>query len=336
MSILLDAVIRNKQQGQLPDPATTPRAYEQAQKRFPIKAAAAVVLSLLGGGVAAFGLNLLLNKEDPILVPTQQMAAVQQQMSAEPPMPAPQLQTTVTQSGLSGTAADEIRMAGRGNVPVAQPRPQYAGAASDYNVNSGSAFSRNAKHQASNTQAQEQREFGRLASGDNPDRQAVPAQAGGEPQALVLGANTNLTPEQLEILRREAGTAPEGMADLGQEAQAQQDNLLAAFEQALKEVEYQHSVEEGVSPKPLDPIPEPGDDGLPKFGDLPLALQQQVPDFNIVAHVYASNPDNRWLNVDGRELQQGDMIGGKLKIIEIRPRDVVLEVGGTEFTVPAI
>ena len=316
MSILLDAVIRNKQQGQLPDPATAPRSYEQVQRRWPIRATAAVVISLLAGAGAAFGLNLLLNKEDtglpvtaPVTIPAPEQAMVPAQAS----------NSAVATPDAKSTHSAEVRLAGRGNLPVAQPSPATHA--------SGANRSETLPAMASQTH----REM-------RPTTPAVQSQAsaGSGTQPLVLGANTDLTPEQLEILRREAGTSPEGMADLGQEAKQQQENLVAAFEQALKEVEYQHSVNEGVTPKPLDPIPEPQDSGLPKYGDLPLSLQQQVPDFNIVAHVYASNPDNRWLNVDGRELQQGDTIVGKLRIVEIRPRDVVLEINGTEFTVPAI
>ncbi|MCG9721396.1 general secretion pathway protein GspB [Shewanella sp. Isolate7] len=112
--------------------------------------------------------------------------------------------------------------------------------------------------------------------------------------------------------------------------------LVAAFEAALKEVEKENAVATPVTEPKLDPIPVPKADELPKYGQLPAGLQLQVPEFNILAHVYANDPKNRWLNVDGAELQQGDMIGGKLKIVEIRPRDVVLEVAGTEFKVPAI
>ncbi len=320
MSILLDAVIRNKQQGQLPDPATAPRSYEQAQRRWPVKATAAVVISLLAGGGAAFGLNLLLNKEDAGMTVTAPVSASVTIPAPEQALvPAQASNSAVVKPGAKSTQSAEVRLAGRGNLPVAQPSP----------VTHASGANRSGTLPAMASQTQRDM---------RPTTAAVPSPAtvSSGTQPLVLGANTDLTPEQLEILRREAGTSPEGMADLGREAREEQENLLAAFEQALKEVEYQHSVNDGVTPKSLDPIPEPQDTGLPKYGDLPLSLQQQVPDFNIVAHVYASNPNNRWLNVDGRELQQGDTIGGKLKIVEIRPRDVILEIGGTEFTVPAI
>ncbi|MGI2257834.1 general secretion pathway protein GspB [Shewanella sp. GXUN23E] len=311
MSILLDAVIRNKQQGQLPDPATAPRPYVDHPQRWPVKAVAAVVLSLLAGGGAAFGLNLWLNKEEPVamVLPAQEaepasLIAMQAGQTNQP--------ASYTQPHAVQVANDPgVRLAGRGNIPVARPGPVLSQQAAEPGRSSAAAPVKVAVQPAYS----------------EPEASAAP---------LVLGANSDLTPQQLEILRRETGHAPQGMADLGQEAKAAQDNLLAAFEQALKDVEYQHSVKEGVTPAKLDPIPEVAESDFPRYGDLSPALQQQVPEFNIVAHVYASNPKNRWLNVDGRELQQGDTIGGKLKIVEIRPRDVVLEIAGTEFIVPAI
>jgi general secretion pathway protein B len=117
---------------------------------------------------------------------------------------------------------------------------------------------------------------------------------------------------------------------------AQQDNLMAAFEAALKDVEYQKSANENVTPAALDPISQTQDKDYPKYGQLPANLQLQVPEFSVVAHVYSSNASNRWLNVDGAELQEGDKIQDKLTLIEIRPRDIVLEIQGTKFKVPAI
>lgn len=120
--------------------------------------------------------------------------------------------------------------------------------------------------------------------------------------------------------------------------QTKENKLLAAFELALKDVEYEKSANRNVTKPALDPIPSTktqGDD-FPKYGQLPASLQLQVPEFSVVAHVYSSVAKNRWLNVDGVELQEGDKIQGKLTLVEIRPRDIVLEIEGTQFKVPAI
>ncbi|WP_299009725.1 general secretion pathway protein GspB [uncultured Shewanella sp.] len=113
-----------------------------------------------------------------------------------------------------------------------------------------------------------------------------------------------------------------------------QDNalLIAQLQKELRQVERKHAQE--ADPQTSDQRSAEFDN-VPKYGQLPAAVQRQVPEFNINGHVYSTNAEKRWLNVDGMELQQGDMIQGKLKIIEIRPQDVVLEVSGNKFSVPA-
>ncbi|RTR34731.1 general secretion pathway protein GspB [Shewanella atlantica] len=177
----------------------------------------------------------------------------------------------------------------------------------------------------------------------NPERES--SSVAEEP--IILGANSNHRGQEvLDALKYQVDAAASelGMnkapvqsdAPEKKEQYQSKNNLLAAFEAALKEVEVEKSVASPVTEPKLDPIPTPKADDLPKYGQLPAGLQLQVPEFNINAHVYASDPNNRWLNVDGAELQQGDMIGGKLEVIEIRPRDVVLAIEGTRFKVPAI
>ncbi|GIU47887.1 general secretion pathway protein GspB [Shewanella sp. KT0246] len=168
-------------------------------------------------------------------------------------------------------------------------------------------------------------------------------------EAIILGANSNYRkPSDLDALRMKVSAAA---SDVNYEQQSQRapieptnepvvdnsNNLMAAFEAALKEVEYENSANAPVTAEKLDPIPTtPKQDEIPPYGQLPASVQLQVPEFNIQAHVYSSAAENRWLNVDGKELQEGDTIKGKLEIIEIRPRDVVLEIDGSKFKVPAI
>ncbi|MCL1067255.1 general secretion pathway protein GspB [Shewanella olleyana] len=187
-------------------------------------------------------------------------------------------------------------------------------------------------------------------SDSNNDRQLTAAelQALYGDDAIILGANSNYKkPSELEALRMKVSAAA---SDVNYEQQSQQtplekstnsaadnsNNLMAAFEAALKEVEYENSANAPMTEEKLDPIPSPKKDEIPPYGQLPASVQLQVPEFNIQAHVYSSAAESRWLNVDGEELQEGDRIKGKLEIIEIRPRDVVLEIDGSRFKVPAI
>ncbi len=169
--------------------------------------------------------------------------------------------------------------------------------------------------------------------------------------AIILGANSNYKKtSDLDALRMKVSAAA---SDVNYEQQSQTvsnidasnsaaddasnaNNLMAAFEAALKEVEYESSANAPVTEEKLDPIPTTSKDEIPSYGQLPASVQLRVPEFNIQAHVYSSAAENRWLNVDGEELQEGDSIQGSLNIIEIRPRDVVLEIDGEKFKVPAI
>ncbi|WP_245335236.1 general secretion pathway protein GspB [Shewanella sp. WXL01] len=159
-----------------------------------------------------------------------------------------------------------------------------------------------------------------------------------EQEPIILGANPNERGrKELAKLQYEVDSAAKSVNfEQTKVEQAERNNLMLAFEAALKEVEYEQSANQSVTAEQLDPIPKTQDKVLPSYGDLPASVQLQVPEFNIVAHVYSSEPAQRWLNVDGAELQQGDKIGGKMTIIEIRPRDVILDIDGTEFKVPAI
>ncbi|MGL6123578.1 MAG: general secretion pathway protein GspB, partial [Shewanella sp.] len=155
-------------------------------------------------------------------------------------------------------------------------------------------------------------------------------------QPMMLGANANQSGlASLEALRQQVSAAAE---DVGLETNKSrdEDKLVASFQNALKDVEYTNAAQTNVTEAKLDPIPKTATDDIPKYGQLPAGMQLQVPEFNIVAHVYSSVPSQRWLNVDGEELQEGDMIAGKLKIISIRPRDIVLDIQGAQFKIPAI
>ena len=154
-------------------------------------------------------------------------------------------------------------------------------------------------------------------------------------ESIILGANPNRRGlEVLESLKRQVNEAAEDVG-LSSAESRRQDELVAQFQAALADVEHRHSAEKPVSPPELDPIPK-AEEEVPPYGGLPAGLQLQVPEFEISAHVYASEPSKRWLNVEGAELQEGDSIKGQLKIVEIRPRDVVLEIQGQKFRVPAI
>lgn len=361
MSILLDAVTRNKQQQQspLPDAVMTPRAnYPQPRKSgVPIGKLSLLVVAVAAGIGVAWGLsvwdqtrhisteqtsthNVAVTK---VLPPTASSLAVS--TAAKNALQTASIES-VTQPQSEGSATAGVRLAGKVALPRAQTLPeltassQYQGGAvanspqaSSANMNSNAAQNSDPSYSDSSygdymaTSAQVDAASREVAS--------MPADTQTQ-QTMMLGANANESGlASLEALRQQVSAAAE---DVGLETNKSrdEDKLVASFQIALKDVEYTNAAETNVTEAKLDPIPKTAADDIPKYGQLPAGLQLQVPEFNIVAHVYSSDPTQRWLNVDGAELQEGDMIAGKLKIISIRPRDIVLDIQGTQFKVPAI
>ncbi|MDR8524839.1 general secretion pathway protein GspB [Shewanella fidelis] len=340
MSILLDAVTRDKQQSQVNnhDVVLTPRApYRAKQQRgYNIRSLMIYGLSLLLMVLAAWLLSLALypseksttsNKLEQIALstPAKSVQNHEQNISPEP-------------------TTNEVRLAGKVALPMAQAyTPQVAvshqsGTAASYNQFASSSNDELKNEELKNAVSAAEASVTHSENTAASARSSQPSNSFSESdnEPIMLGANSNKRGDELlESLKYQVENAAN---DVGLETTKPADNnLLAAFEAALKEVERENAVETPVTEAKLDPIPvTPKSDDIPKYGQLPAGLQLQVPEFNINAHVYSSVPDNRWLNVDGAELQEGDSIQGKLTIVEIRPRDVVLAIQGTEFKVPAI
>ena len=355
MSILLDAVTRDKQQSQAitHDVVLTPRAPYKAKQATSggVKFAALFVLALLLMVLAAWLVSKVLY---PI---TKQVSSIDEHAA-----PASISQNSSSQNSSTQKAPIEgVRLAGKVALPIAQSlAPQTA-----LSVSGQSGFNAGANSRANSTQPEAANYISNNSDEalDNPLMAALlnaqesvdqefPQTAtkqqvntvvednnrySNDYEPIILGANSNKRGNDLlDSLKYEVEYAAN---EVGLETNEPDpnNNLLAAFEAALKDVEREKSVETPVTEAKLDPIPTtPKSDAIPKYGQLPAGLQLQVPEFNINAHVYSSVADNRWLNVDGAELQEGDSIQGKLTIVEIRPRDVVLAIQGTEFKVPAI
>ncbi|MDK1288576.1 general secretion pathway protein GspB [Pseudoalteromonas umbrosa] len=68
---------------------------------------------------------------------------------------------------------------------------------------------------------------------------------------------------------------------------------------------------------------------------LPLKLQNSIPSLRYQAHIYATEPDKRWIKVNNRELYEGDNLGA-LTIVEITPEQALFDFDGIEFTLNAM
>ena len=338
MSILLDAVTRGKQQSQAitHDVVLTPRAqYREKQTSNGLRYAIIFVCSLLLMVLAAWLLSRVLYPVDGEEVQASSTSANGDTVIAKQGLLQSQSQPQLN----NGEPTSDIRLAGKVALPVAQPFEAQARPITPRNVlspNQSQGMSMTSQPQSNDLVAALLSAQQRVEQNTQVVTQAS-AELSGADEPIILGANSNKRGDELlASLKYQVENAAN---DVGLERgePEKKNNLLAAFEAALKDVERNNSVATSVTEEKLDPIPTtPKSDDIPKYGQLPAGLQLQVPEFNISAHVYSSVADNRWLNVDGAELQEGDSIQGKLTIVEIRPRDVVLAIQGTEFKVPAI
>ncbi|WP_351123901.1 general secretion pathway protein GspB [Shewanella sp. T24-MNA-CIBAN-0130] len=385
MSILLDAITRNKQQQQtnIVDVVSTPRAHYPSQPKVSATTKKMTVLALaisLGIG-GAWSVSLLL-QPGPSSIQLATLPVINPNVNANvnpnvDPQGSPTdlvmpgngniVQPSRDQSGdaqarIDQVSADQnhivqgndqVRLAGKVALPIAQPytprvNQTAMGVNTDPNFLAPNALAPNSlayNDTGSSNQAVDRTNVNQQQV-SNRDIQTVSAQQ--MPDRRYERSNTDFASNQshanrksqaeIEALRLQINAAANEVdfASVSAPKVDQSNNLLAAFKTALKDVEYERSVNQPVTQEELDPIPRPSNQQIPKYGDLPASIQLQVPEFNINAHVYSSEPNNRWLNVDGVELQQGDMISNKLTIIEIRPRDIVLEISGEQFRVPAI
>ncbi|WP_449360166.1 general secretion pathway protein GspB [Alishewanella longhuensis] len=72
------------------------------------------------------------------------------------------------------------------------------------------------------------------------------------------------------------------------------------------------------------------------IGALDLALQRQLPKLKFEAHVYATQPAQRWVKVNGKSLQEGQWITADVRLREITPQYVLLEYGQQLFSMRAL
>lgn len=65
-------------------------------------------------------------------------------------------------------------------------------------------------------------------------------------------------------------------------------------------------------------------------------LQRQIPPIRFEAHVFASEPKQRWVKVNGKDLQEGQWITADIQIKEITPNYVLMQTGRQLFSMEAL
>jgi len=74
---------------------------------------------------------------------------------------------------------------------------------------------------------------------------------------------------------------------------------------------------------------------IPPLGELSRSFQQQVPAFSYDSHMYRSSASQRWVELNGQRLYEGDALN-QLTILRIEPQKVVLVMDSQAFSQAAL
>ncbi|WP_218355374.1 general secretion pathway protein GspB [Alteromonas lipotrueiana] len=77
-------------------------------------------------------------------------------------------------------------------------------------------------------------------------------------------------------------------------------------------------------------------DTIPRVDELPARLLTRLPAMKFSAHMYASNPVDRWVRVNGSQRGEGDWIADNVQVIKIEGRRVILSFQGEQFSMAAL
>lgn len=70
------------------------------------------------------------------------------------------------------------------------------------------------------------------------------------------------------------------------------------------------------------------DDGVMTFEQLPESIRARIPRFDVQVHVWNTDPTKRWALIDGKRMTDGSSISSDVKLQEITPDGLLLNVDG--------
>lgn len=117
-------------------------------------------------------------------------------------------------------------------------------------------------------------------------------------------------------------SAPEVAKDQAVDLNEVPADLLAAFEEAIAAT---GSGQQSARPQSV----------LPRIDELDRALQRRIPPFTYDGHQYSSRSQERFVELAGQRLRQGDYWQG-IQVLTIAPNHVVLALGNDAFQQPAL
>lgn len=70
---------------------------------------------------------------------------------------------------------------------------------------------------------------------------------------------------------------------------------------------------------------------VPERSELPLEVQQEIPEISIAGHIYSNATASRIVNINGQVRHEGETVAGGLKLDEITENGIVLSYKGYRF-----
>lgn len=86
---------------------------------------------------------------------------------------------------------------------------------------------------------------------------------------------------------------------------------------------------------------EPSDSGADaenpqKIDDLPVSVQQKIPNLRFSSHIYSNDAKYRMVNINGKMLHEGDFVAQGIRLVRITEEGVVLSYQGYTFEVSVL
>ncbi len=117
--------------------------------------------------------------------------------------------------------------------------------------------------------------------------------------------------------------------------------LMRRFEQAMADLEAESSAgyDIGDEAEQFDPS-RSGTvdyyDTVQRVDELPARIMARLPNMSFSAHMYATNPRDRWVKVNGVERGEGEWITDEVFLEKIEPQKVILLFQGQQFSMRAL
>ena len=84
--------------------------------------------------------------------------------------------------------------------------------------------------------------------------------------------------------------------------------------------------EEAAPATPPDPYA-----GIPHQHQLPPDVQRALPELEVTVHIYSATPSSRLVRMNGRKLEEGDLVDGEVRLEEITQDGLILSFGDTRY-----